>query len=100
MNINDVEKVYPNCFLAKLNNEDKFNINILFGKAEFTSVGESINDKDVKILSDINMTKEGLKVVLKRLIDLAEDYNKKYNVNILDEIINDFEEVGEENATS
>lgn len=96
----NVEKVYPNCFAARLEGEEEDNINIVFGNAQFDNEGSIAKDKDVEIVSDININKEGLKVILKGLIDLAEEYNKKYNIDILGEIIEDFEEVGEENETS
>lgn len=94
------EKIYPNCFAARLDGEEEENINIVFGNAQFDSDGCISKEKSIKIVSDININKEGLKVILKGLLDLAEDYNKKYDVDILAEIIEDFEEVGENNAIS
>lgn len=94
------EKTYPNCFKASLEDSEDKNINIVFAKAKFDSEGHIDKNKDIDILSNVNINKEGLKVVLRGLLNVAEDYNKRYNINILDELIDDFEEVGEENVIS
>ena len=94
------KKIFPNCFAARLEEQDEDNISMIFGKAKFDSDGKISKSEEIEIVSDININKEGLKVILKRLIDLADEYNEKYNIDILGEILSDFEEVGEEIATS
>lgn len=94
-------KLYPNCFAYRIDKEEKENnINIVFGEAKINEDGDIKKKMDVSIVSDINVNKDGLKVIIKSLLDLAEEYNKIYNTDILGEIVEDFEEAGEENATS
>lgn len=96
-----ISKLYPNCFGARLEESDEYNnINIVFAEANVDTNGGIEKEKDVEIISDINVNKEGLKVIIKKLLDLAEEYNERYNTDILGEIIKEFEEAGEENATS
>lgn len=93
------DKTYPNCFMARLEDSENYNINIVFAKATFEE-GHIDKNQDIDIISNVNINKEGLKVVLRGLLNVVEDYDEKYGINILDELINDFEEVGEENDSS
>ena len=88
-------KKYPNCFSAKLTNEDTDNINIVFAKAKIDKNGKISKEQKIEIISDFNINKEGLKVVLKRLLDLSEEYSKRYDVDILQEILDEYDEAGE-----
>lgn len=94
------KKTYPNCFMARLEDAENYNINIVFAKATFDKEGHIDKNEDINIISNVNINKEGLKVVLRGLLNVAEEYSEKYGINILDELINDFEEVGEENDSS
>jgi hypothetical protein len=94
-------KLYPNCFGARLEeSQDWNNINIVFAETKVNTNGDIEKEKELDIVSDINVNKEGLKVIIKGLLDLAEEYNERYDTDILGEIVKEFEEAGEENATS
>lgn len=93
-------EIFPNCFSAILMDEEaednEADIRMSFGKMS----SEENDEISVEVLTDIIINERGLKTILKRLIDLSGEYNTKYNVDILQQILEEYEEVGEEDATS
>lgn len=81
----------PNRFNARISNEESLGekeIVMTFGK-------KRENEDCIDVVSEIYLNAEGVKVVLKRLIEVTEEYSQEVDIDIFRNIIDEFELEGE-----
>ena len=83
--------VKPNCFGINLSESNTAEITMLFGNCTNES-GEP------EIKSRIILKENGFKVVLKRMLDTAEQLKERFNIDILEQIVSDYEKEGAKNG--
>lgn len=84
--IRENSKIKPNGFGIRFENEKgENNFLLTFGNTE---------DNKIEIMSEVELDESGFKVVLKRMIDIAYDFERKTGIDILGQILEESEEEG------
>ena len=90
--IRENSKMKPDCFGIRFENQEEENIFVLsFGNTE---------ENNVEIMAEIDLNEAGFKTVLRRMIAIACEFEEKTGIDILEQIVEETEEAGENSGTS